>query len=110
MDLMAILLCLVLAGGSVVAATSFADDSDNDSDEQSKLTFRTLNKRHHDNDRHEYLRSLAEHIFTNKRQSGACSSTTPCPNGLCCSQFGWCGTSDAYCGSGCQSGGCTSQK
>ncbi|MQL00612.1 hypothetical protein EI005_25740, partial [Escherichia coli] len=26
-----------------------------------------------------------------------------CPNGLCCSQHGWCGTTDPYCGAGCQS-------
>ena len=26
-----------------------------------------------------------------------------CPNGTCCSKYGWCGTSDAHCGAGCQS-------
>ena len=26
-----------------------------------------------------------------------------CPNNKCCSKYGYCGTSDAYCGSGCQS-------
>lgn len=26
-----------------------------------------------------------------------------CPNGLCCSKFGWCGDTDSYCGEGCQS-------
>jgi len=26
-----------------------------------------------------------------------------CPNSKCCSKYGWCGTTDAYCGSGCQS-------
>ena len=26
-----------------------------------------------------------------------------CPNGLCCSKFGWCGESDTHCGAGCQS-------
>ncbi|KAI8003157.1 Endochitinase EP3 [Camellia lanceoleosa] len=31
-----------------------------------------------------------------------------CAAGLCCSQFGYCGTGDAYCGAGCQSGPCTS--
>lgn len=25
-----------------------------------------------------------------------------CPNNLCCSQWGWCGSSSAYCGQGCQ--------
>lgn len=27
-----------------------------------------------------------------------------CANNLCCSQYGYCGTTDDYCGSGCQSG------
>ena len=26
-----------------------------------------------------------------------------CPNGLCCSQYGWCGNTEAHCGRGCQS-------
>ncbi|CAF2127304.1 unnamed protein product [Brassica napus] len=30
-----------------------------------------------------------------------------CPNGLCCSEAGWCGTTEAYCGHGCQSHQCT---
>ena len=104
---MAVLLCLVLVGDSVFARSSFAGDSEGDSGEQAKLAFRSLNKRHHKNDGHEYLRSLAEHIFSNKRQLGSCG-TTGCPSGKCCSQFGWCGTGDAYCGSGCQSGSCQS--
>mmetsp|Transcript_3047 Transcript_3047/g.5348 ORF Transcript_3047/g.5348 Transcript_3047/m.5348 type:complete len:325 (+) Transcript_3047:71-1045(+) len=29
-----------------------------------------------------------------------------CSNGLCCSEYGYCGTSLAYCGGGCQSGPC----
>jgi len=29
---------------------------------------------------------------------------TPCASGLCCSEYGYCGTGSAYCGSGCQSG------
>ncbi|THG09729.1 hypothetical protein TEA_006554 [Camellia sinensis var. sinensis] len=29
-----------------------------------------------------------------------------CSEGLCCSKFGYCGTGDDYCGSGCQSGPC----
>lgn len=36
-------------------------------------------------------------------QCGWQASGALCPNGLCCSQFGWCGTADAYCGAGCQS-------
>ncbi|KAI3866156.1 hypothetical protein MKX03_008760 [Papaver bracteatum] len=30
-----------------------------------------------------------------------------CAAGLCCSQYGYCGTTAAYCGKGCQSGPCT---
>ncbi len=104
---MAVLLCLVLVADSVVARSSFADDSESDSDEQAKLTLRSINKRHQQNDRHEYLRSLAEHVFSNKRVLGTCA-TTGCPTGQCCSQYGWCGTGLAYCGSGCQSGSCQS--
>ena len=27
-----------------------------------------------------------------------CNSTVVCPNNQCCSQYGWCGTTEAYCG------------
>ncbi|XP_061992545.1 endochitinase EP3-like [Rosa rugosa] len=30
-----------------------------------------------------------------------------CAAGLCCSEFGYCGTGDAYCGKGCKEGPCT---
>ncbi|KAL8482822.1 hypothetical protein ACS0TY_025743 [Phlomoides rotata] len=30
-----------------------------------------------------------------------------CPSNLCCSQFGYCGSTDPYCGAGCRSGPCT---
>lgn len=30
-----------------------------------------------------------------------------CTSGLCCSQYGYCGTGPDYCGSGCRSGPCT---
>ncbi|TGZ78918.1 glycoside hydrolase/deacetylase [Ascodesmis nigricans] len=35
-----------------------------------------------------------------------------CPTGMCCSQYGWCGTESDHCGTGCQSafGGCGNQK
>jgi len=35
-----------------------------------------------------------------------------CPNNKCCSKYGYCGTSDAHCGTGCQSefGRCNSKK
>ncbi|KAJ3038989.1 chitin deacetylase [Rhizophlyctis rosea] len=36
---------------------------------------------------------------------GTCGATAgkQCPSGSCCSQYGWCGTTSAYCGTGCQS-------
>jgi chitinase len=38
---------------------------------------------------------------------GECSETTACPdNTMCCSQYNYCGTGDAYCGEGCKNGPC----
>lgn len=34
--------------------------------------------------------------------------TTGCAANLCCSRYGYCGTTDAYCGTGCRSGPCSS--
>ncbi|KAG0621243.1 hypothetical protein M758_3G004000 [Ceratodon purpureus] len=40
-------------------------------------------------------------------QAGGCSSTSPCPDpNNCCSQFGFCGSTDDYCVTGCQAGPC----
>uniref|UniRef100_A0A0E0KF33 chitinase n=1 Tax=Oryza punctata TaxID=4537 RepID=A0A0E0KF33_ORYPU len=43
-------------------------------------------------------------------QCGSQAGGALCPNCLCCSQFGWCGSTSDYCGAGCQSqcsaGGC----
>ncbi|XP_021743665.1 basic endochitinase-like [Chenopodium quinoa] len=36
-------------------------------------------------------------------QCGTQAGGALCPNGLCCSQHGWCGTTTPYCGTGCQS-------
>lgn len=36
-------------------------------------------------------------------QCGSQAGGAVCPNGLCCSKFGFCGNTDAYCGAGCQS-------
>ncbi|KAL4616457.1 hypothetical protein ACB092_07G200300, partial [Castanea dentata] len=36
-------------------------------------------------------------------QCGTQAGGALCPNGLCCSQWGWCGTTAAYCDDGCQS-------
>nr|AUN87486.1 chitinase [Camellia fraterna] len=37
------------------------------------------------------------------QQCGSQAGGALCPGGLCCSEHGWCGTTDAYCGPGCQS-------
>jgi hypothetical protein len=53
------------------------------------------------------------HLLSKRTTSpdGSCggSSGYVCPNGECCSAYGFCGSSDAYCGTGCQSayGDCT---
>ncbi|CAL9063373.1 unnamed protein product [Musa banksii] len=36
-------------------------------------------------------------------QCGTQAGGALCPGGLCCSQYGFCGSTEAYCGSGCQS-------
>jgi chitinase len=36
-------------------------------------------------------------------QCGSQAGGALCPGGLCCSQFGWCGSTNDYCGTGCQS-------
>ncbi|XVF59875.1 hypothetical protein PTKIN_Ptkin07bG0310800 [Pterospermum kingtungense] len=36
-------------------------------------------------------------------QCGRQAGGALCPNRLCCSQFGWCGNTNDYCGTGCQS-------
>ena len=36
-------------------------------------------------------------------QCGRQAGGAVCPNGLCCSQFGWCGTTSEYCKNNCQS-------
>ncbi|KAJ1927488.1 hypothetical protein IWQ60_002875 [Tieghemiomyces parasiticus] len=38
---------------------------------------------------------------------GQCSASSPCAAGLCCSQYGYCGTGSDFCGTGCQGGACT---
>jgi hypothetical protein len=35
-----------------------------------------------------------------------CGADKPCPNGLCCSQWGYCGTGAAWCDKCCQNGAC----
>ena len=42
------------------------------------------------------------------QQCGLQGGGAICANNLCCSQYGYCGSTSAYCGTGCQSGPCTS--
>ncbi|KAL7477196.1 hypothetical protein ACHAW6_003011 [Cyclotella cf. meneghiniana] len=42
-------------------------------------------------------------------QSAMCGPGRPCDGGMCCSQWGYCGTTEDYCGSCCQSN-CFSQQ
>ncbi|RDY13062.1 hypothetical protein CR513_02065, partial [Mucuna pruriens] len=46
---------------------------------------------------------LAFLLGATAQQCGRQGGGALCPNRLCCSQFGWCGDTDAYCGAGCQS-------
>ncbi|KAJ1269914.1 hypothetical protein BS78_06G014400 [Paspalum vaginatum] len=40
------------------------------------------------------------------QQCGSQAGGKECPNNLCCSQYGYCGSGEAYCGNGCQNGPC----
>nr|CAA60590.1 chitinase [Oryza sativa Indica Group] len=42
-------------------------------------------------------------VAVQPEQCGSQARGALCPNCLCCSQYGWCGSTSAYCGSGCQS-------
>ena len=42
------------------------------------------------------------------QQCGSQGGRAICGNNLCCSQYGYCGSTSAYCDTGCQSGPCTS--
>lgn len=33
-----------------------------------------------------------------REYDGSCDVSRPCPRGLCCSAWGWCGTGELYCG------------
>ncbi|XXY12529.1 hypothetical protein WME88_30135 [Sorangium sp. So ce216] len=41
-----------------------------------------------------------------EQEVGACDADSKCPDGLCCSQYDFCGSGPAYCGPGCKSGPC----
>ncbi|GAA0156851.1 hypothetical protein Leryth_006977 [Lithospermum erythrorhizon] len=55
------------------------------------------------------LFSLALLSLASAQQCGSQAGGALCPNGLCCSQYGFCGTTDDYCKNNCQSqcGGAT---
>uniref|UniRef100_A0A0D9WUA8 chitinase n=1 Tax=Leersia perrieri TaxID=77586 RepID=A0A0D9WUA8_9ORYZ len=42
-------------------------------------------------------------VAVHGEQCGRQAGGALCPNCLCCSQFGWCGSTSDYCGAGCQS-------
>ncbi|CAL5050250.1 unnamed protein product [Urochloa decumbens] len=42
-------------------------------------------------------------VTARAEQCGVQVGGTRCPSCLCCSSWGWCGSSEAYCGAGCQS-------
>lgn len=45
---------------------------------------------------------LASYSYA-QNQCGSQAGGAVCPNGLCCSSYGYCGSTSLYCGSGCQS-------
>lgn len=49
-------------------------------------------------------------VFARTEQCGSQAGGATCPDCLCCSRFGFCGSTSDYCGSGCQSqcSGCSS--
>jgi peptidoglycan/xylan/chitin deacetylase (PgdA/CDA1 family) len=46
--------------------------------------------------------TLASAIVSPDNSCGGSKGYT-CPSGKCCSQYGWCGSTSSYCGTGCQS-------
>jgi len=51
-----------------------------------------------------FSRSIYETDELSVSSNGKCGEEDGiCPYGTCCSKYGWCGTSDKHCGSGCQS-------
>ncbi|XXG59966.1 hypothetical protein AAC387_Pa04g1962 [Persea americana] len=47
--------------------------------------------------------SLASILSAYAQQCGSQARGATCPGGLCCSQYGYCGSTNPYCGAGCQS-------
>lgn len=50
-----------------------------------------------------YYYFLSFGLPTLAEQCGSQAGGETCPGQLCCSKWGWCGTTDDYCGPGCQS-------
>ncbi|KAK8522264.1 hypothetical protein V6N13_115242 [Hibiscus sabdariffa] len=50
-----------------------------------------------------FLLFLSYVVIGSAEQCGWQAGGALCPGGLCCSQFGWCGSTDPYCKDGCQS-------
>ncbi|KAK3138832.1 hypothetical protein QOZ80_5AG0373920 [Eleusine coracana subsp. coracana] len=46
---------------------------------------------------------LAAALIAHAEQCGSQAGGALCPNGLCCSEYGYCGSTEAYCCAGCQS-------
>uniref|UniRef100_A0A0D9WUA6 chitinase n=1 Tax=Leersia perrieri TaxID=77586 RepID=A0A0D9WUA6_9ORYZ len=46
---------------------------------------------------------VAAAVAVRGEQCGRQAGGVVCPNCMCCSQYGWCGTTSDYCGGGCQS-------
>ena len=54
------------------------------------------------------VNNLTNHTSLRKiLQTGMCSNNQ-CSNNLCCSQYGYCGSTPDYCGTGCKGGPCSS--
>lgn len=47
--------------------------------------------------------TLPQWFTASAQQCGSQAGGAKCAGGLCCSKYGYCGTSAAYCGDGCQS-------
>lgn len=51
--------------------------------------------------------ALSALSFAKAQQCGTQAGGASCSTGYCCSQYGWCGLDEWYCGAGCQSGPCS---
>ncbi|KAL3801996.1 hypothetical protein HJC23_010340 [Cyclotella cryptica] len=51
---------------------------------------------------HPLVRTSVENGSTCATDTAMCGPGLPCANGMCCSQWGYCGTTEDYCGTCCQ--------